>query len=78
MTDMMNKTLMAIMTAFVAIIILTTVFIPVTLTQIGALSSMVPAGTDVTQYTTLISAVIFVTIACIIIGVIRWFMGEER
>lgn len=76
MADMMDKTISAILTAFVAVILLASAFIPTAIQQIDALSKY---GSDVAGYTALISTVIVVTIVGIIIGIVKTYTkGEDR
>lgn len=75
MADMMDKTISAILTAFVAVILIASAFIPTAIQQIDNLNR--DYGSDVAQYTALISTVIVVVIVGIIIGVVRSYSKDE-
>ena len=74
MADMMDKTISAILTAFVAVILIASAFIPTAIQQIENLSD--EFGSEVAQYTALISTVIVVVIVGIIIGVVRSYTKD--
>lgn len=83
MADVMDKTIKSILTAFIAVILLASAFIPVAINQINAIPSMINVGegaliSSLTPYTTLLSVVIIVTIVGIIVGVIKNYTDEER
>lgn len=83
MADIMDKTIKSILTAFIAVILLASAFIPVAISQINAIPSMVTISdnsliSSVTPYTTLLSVVIIVTIVGIVVGVIKNYTDEER
>lgn len=83
MADIMDKTIKSILTAFIAVILLASAFIPVAISQINAIPSMVTISDDslissVAPYTTLLSVVIIVTIVGIVVGVIKNYTDEER
>ena len=83
MADIMDKTIKSILTAFIAVILLASAFIPVAISQINAITSMVTISDDslissVAPYTTLLSVVIIVTIVGIVVGVIKNYTDEER
>lgn len=73
MADMMDKTISAILTAFVAVILIASAFIPTAIQQINNLSQY---GTQVAQYTALISTVIVVVIVGVIIGVVKSYTKD--
>lgn len=75
MADMMDKTISAILTAFVAVILIASAFIPTAIQQIDALNDRF--GSDVAGYTALISTVIIVTIVGIIIGIVKTYSGKD-
>lgn len=75
MADMMDKTISAILTAFVAVILIASAFIPTAIQQIDALNDKY--GSDVAGYTALISTVIIVTIVGIIIGIVKTYSGKD-
>lgn len=75
MADMMDKTISAILTAFVAVILIASAFIPTAIQQIDALNDKY--GGDVAGYTALISTVIIVTIVGIIIGIVKTYSGKD-
>ncbi len=75
MADMMDKTISAILTAFVAVILIASAFIPTAIQQIDALNDAY--GSDVAGYTALISTVIIVTIVGIIIGIVKTYSGKD-
>ena len=74
MADMMDKTISAILTAFVAVILIASAFIPTAIQQIDNLNDQF--GSDVAGYTALISTVIIVTIVGIIIGIVKTYSGK--
>lgn len=74
MADMMDKTISAILTAFVAVILIASAFIPTAIQQIDTLNDTY--GSDVAGYTALISTVIIVTIVGIIIGIVKTYSGK--
>jgi len=74
MADMMDKTISAILTAFVAVILIASAFIPTAIQQIDTLNDKY--GSDVAGYTALISTVIIVTIVGIIIGIVKTYTGK--
>lgn len=74
MADMMDKTISAILTAFVAVILIASAFIPTAIQQIDTLNDRF--GSDVAGYTALISTVIIVTIVGIIIGIVKTYSGK--
>ena len=83
MADMMDKTINSILTAFIAVILIASAFIPVAINQINAIPSMInfPEGaliSSVTPYVTLLSVVVIVTIVGIVVGVIKQYTDEER
>ena len=71
---MMDKTISAILTAFVAVILIASAFIPTAIQQIDTLNDTY--GSDVAGYTALISTVIIVTIVGIIIGIVKTYSGK--
>lgn len=75
MADMMDKTISAILTAFVAVILIASAFIPTAIQQIDALNDAY--GSDVAGYTALISTVIIVVIVGIIIGIVKTYSNQE-
>ena len=75
MADMMDKTISAILTAFVAVILIASAFIPTAIQQIDYLDDKY--GKDVEGYTALISTVIIVTIVGIIIGIVKTYSGKD-
>lgn len=75
MADMMDKTISAILTAFVAVILIASAFIPTAIQQIDSLNDQF--GSDVAGYTALISTVIIVTIVGIIIGIVKTYSGKS-
>lgn len=75
MADMMDKTISAILTAFVAVILIASAFIPTAIQQIDTLNDQF--GSDVAGYTALISTVIIVTIVGIIIGIVKTYSGKS-
>ena len=75
MADMMDKTISAILTAFVAVILIASAFIPTAIQQIDYLDDKY--GKDVAGYTALISTVIIVTIVGIIIGIVKTYSGKD-
>lgn len=75
MADMMDKTISAILTAFVAVILIASAFIPTAIQQIDKLNH--DYGSDVAGYTALISTVIIVTIVGIIIGIVKTYSGKS-
>lgn len=75
MADMMDKTISAILTAFVAVILIASAFIPTAIQQIDRLND--EYGSDVAGYTALISTVIIVTIVGIIIGIVKTYSGKD-
>lgn len=74
MADMMDKTISAILTAFVAVILIASAFIPTAIQQIDTLNDRF--GSDAAGYTALISTVIIVTIVGIIIGIVKTYSGK--
>lgn len=74
MADMMDKTISAILTAFVAVILIASAFIPTAIQQIDRLNY--EYGSDAAGYTALISTVIIVTIVGIIIGIVKTYTGK--
>lgn len=74
MADMMDRTISAILTAFVAVILIASAFIPTAIQQIDQLNYTF--GKDVAGYTALISTVIIVTIVGIIIGIMRTYTKD--
>lgn len=72
---MMDKTISAILTAFVAVILIASAFIPTAIQQIDALNYKY--GSSVAGYTALISTVIIVTIVSIIIGIVKTYSGKS-
>ena len=82
MADMLDKTINSILTAFIAVILIASAFIPVAISQINAIPTLVdiPAGapiSDVTPYVTLLSVVIIVTIVGIVVGVIKQYTDSD-
>lgn len=75
MADMMDKTISAILTAFVAVILIASAFIPTAIQQIDTLNDKY--GSDVAGYTALISTVIIVTIVGIIIGIVKTYSSGK-
>lgn len=75
MADMMDKTISAILTAFVAVILIASAFIPTAIQQIDTLNYKY--GSDVAGYTALISTVIIVTIVGIIIGIVKTYSSGK-
>ena len=74
MADMMDKTISAILTAFVAVILIASAFIPTAIQQIDSLNDRF--GSDAAGYTALISTVIIVTIVGILIGIVKTYSGK--
>ena len=74
MADMMDKTISAILTAFVAVILIASAFIPTAIQQIDTLNAKY--GSSAAGYTALISTVIIVTIVGIIIGIVKTYSGK--
>lgn len=71
MADMMDKTINSIITAFIAVVLVASAFIP----------TVVPMITRVTQldsgYGTLLGVVVTITIVGIIIGVLKMYTGKS-
>lgn len=76
MADMMDRTINAILTAFVAVILIASAFIPTALTQISALSTKY--GDQVAGYTALLTTVVTITIVGIIMGVVKSYTKEDE
>lgn len=74
MGDPLDKVTKSLMTAVLAVIIICSVLIPITLNQI---SSMETLYEDATTYTPLISTVIIIAIVAVIYGIIKGFSGRE-
>lgn len=82
MADMLDKTINSILTAFIAVILIASAFIPVAISQINAIPTLVDihAGdpiSSVTPYVTLLSVVIIVTIVGIVVGVIKQYTDSD-
>ena len=81
--NIMNRTIKSIMTAFIAVILLASAFIPVAINQIGAIANMVVPTVngkpviDIGLVTNLLTVVIIVVIAGIIIGVIYTYTSDD-
>lgn len=86
--SMMDKTISAILTAFVAVILIASAFIPTAMTQINSLLAQFTTTSEggatsidpaVAGYASLIGVVITVTIVGIIIGVVKSYTdrGED-
>lgn len=72
---MMDKTVNAIMTAFIAVILIASAFIPTAIEQIDYLNTEVP---EAGAYTGLLGVVITITILGIIIGVLKTYNLTSR
>ena len=82
MADMMDKTINSILTAFIAVILIASAFIPVAINQINAIPKLVniPENaliSDITPFSTLLSVVVIVTIVGIVVGVIKQYTGDD-
>ncbi len=84
MADMLDKTINSILTAFIAVILIASAFIPVAINQINSLASLVTSTSkegalisDITPYATLLSVVIVVTIVGIVVGVIKQYTDDD-
>lgn len=80
--DMMEKTVSAILTAFIAVILVASAFIPTAIDQITALTAKyadTESASSVKGYATLIGVVITITIVAIIIGIVKsYFFKSDR
>lgn len=72
----MNNSTNVVVGLLVAIILICSALIPVAIDQITALTATY--GTDVSQYTSLLSVVITLTIIGLIVGVVRMYTRESR
>ena len=79
MADLLNSSTNTVMAIIVAIILICSVLIPVSMKQIENLVDMFAddASVDVTQYTGLIELVIIFVILGLIIGVVRSYTKGE-
>ena len=68
--DMMNKTIMSIMTAFVAVVLIASAFIPTVLPMIESEA--------VSKYSNILEIVVTMTVIGVVLGVIRMYMGKNR
>lgn len=71
MADMMDKTINSIITAFIAVVLVASAFIPTVVPMIDALNKGTTAG-----YSTLLGVVVTITIVGIIIGVLKMYTGR--
>lgn len=69
--DMMDKTVNSILTAFIAIVLVCSAFIPVVLPMINQVAGLDPS------LATLLSTVVTITIVGILIGVIRGYTARR-
>lgn len=72
----MNNSTNVVIGLLVAIILICSALIPVALDQISALTAAY--GADVSQYTSLLSVVITLTIIGLVVGVVRMYTRESR
>ena len=83
MADMLDKTINSILTAFIAVILIASAFIPVAINQINAIPSLVNIPEkgaligDIQPFATLLSVVVIVTIVGIVVGVIKQYTGDD-
>ena len=82
MADMLDKTINSILTAFIAVILIASAFIPVAINQINAIPTLVNIPekaliSDITPFSTLLSVVVIVTIVGIVVGVIKQYTGDD-
>lgn len=74
--DMMDKTVNAIMTAFIAVILIASAFIPTAISQIDTLSNLNVSSAMkgvLTGYTGLLGVVVTITILGVVIGVLKTY-----
>lgn len=77
--DILDKTVMSIMTALIGIILIASAFIPTVIDQITALSQLSSVdGIDIGQITGLMGIVATIVILGIIIGVVRSYTLKSR
>lgn len=70
--DMMDKTINAILTAMIGIILLASAFIPTVVEQISTLT-----GDNLAKYQPLLYLIVTITIISIIIGVIKMYTNDN-
>lgn len=76
MGDLLNNSTNMVMGLLISIVLICSALIPVAIDQIAALVEKY--GTDVSQYTGLISTIIIVAIISLLIGIVRSFTKENR
>ena len=74
MADMMDKTINSIITAFVAVVLVASAFIPTVIPMINGLSDKFP---EAAGYVTLLEVVVTMTIIGIVIGVIKMYTSKD-
>lgn len=76
MGDLLNNSTNMVMGLLISIVLICSALIPVAIDQITALAAKY--GSDVAQYTGLLSTIIIVAIISLLIGIVRSFTKENR